>query len=110
MEMQTQISDLVVLVHGMGRTRVSMSPLVRPLERAGYNVLNWKYSSLRSTTAQAARQLANALRAHCYRADQSIHFVGHSLGCIIVRWLLANEELPIRVGRVVMLAPPNQGA
>ena len=29
---------------------------------------------------------------------------------IIVRWVLTRDTLPERVGRVVMLAPPNQGA
>src|SRR5690606_17234711 len=29
---------------------------------------------------------------------------------VIIRWVLANDSGPVRVGRVVMLAPPNQGS
>jgi pimeloyl-ACP methyl ester carboxylesterase len=38
-----------------------------------------------------------------------VHFVGHSLGNILVRWVLTHQP-PERTGRVVMLAPPNQGS
>src|SRR5690606_929213 len=38
--------ELVVLVHGLGRTSLSMWPLARALEREGFEVLNWGYSSL----------------------------------------------------------------
>ena len=36
--------------------------------------------------------------------------MGHSLGNIVIRYVLTRDTLPPRVGRVVMLAPPNQGA
>ncbi|MDP9348284.1 MAG: hypothetical protein M3P24_03955, partial [Gemmatimonadota bacterium] len=42
-------------------------------------------------------------------APARVHFVGHSLGNVIVRWVLANQP-PVSAGRVVMLAPPNQGS
>ena len=41
---------------------------------------------------------------------RAVHFVGHSLGNILVRWTLTRDTVPFSVGRVVMLAPPNQGA
>lgn len=101
--------ELVVLVHGLGRTRLSMAPLAWALEREGYQVMNWGYSSYTRTIPQLGRQLADDLEARGGARPERVHFVGHSLGNIIVRWVLANDPPP-EVGRVVMLAPPNQGS
>jgi pimeloyl-ACP methyl ester carboxylesterase len=101
--------ELVVLVHGLGRTRLSMVPLAWALEREGYEVLNWGYSSYTRSIPQLGRQLADELESRGGARPERVHFVGHSLGNIIVRWVLANDP-PEGVGRVVMLAPPNQGS
>jgi triacylglycerol lipase len=101
--------DLVVLVHGMGRTRLSMLLLARTLERDGYEVLNWGYSSTCCTIAELARELGEDLDARTGDEARRVHFVGHSLGNIIVRTLLAADP-PANAGRVVMLAPPNAGS
>jgi triacylglycerol esterase/lipase EstA (alpha/beta hydrolase family) len=100
--------ELVVLVHGMGRTRASMWLLGRALEAEGYRVLNWGYSSYAHTVPALGERLAADVTERAAGAPR-VHFVGHSLGNVIVRWTLAHRR-PGRAGRVVMLAPPNQGS
>jgi triacylglycerol lipase len=102
-------AEVVVLVHGLGRTRISMMALEWVLEREGYDVLNWGYSSTCCTIDELADELAEELRRADVASRGRVHFVGHSLGNIIVRSLLADRP-SIPMGRVVMLAPPNQGA
>jgi pimeloyl-ACP methyl ester carboxylesterase len=99
-----------VLIHGLGRTRRSMSWLARALRAEGYRVLNFGYHSRRESIASHAERLAAFLAASLSEDSREVHFVTHSLGSIVVRHLLTLEDPGARVRRVVMLGPPNQGS
>lgn len=102
--------ELVVVTHGMGRSVLSMWPIKKALEAEGYEVMTFGYSSYCCSIAEIGEELRTELKAYMGPQHTRVHFVGHSLGNIIVRYVLTRDTLPPRVGRVVMLAPPNQGA
>jgi triacylglycerol lipase len=106
----TATRELVVVLHGMGRTARSMRPIEDALRDAGFDVLNIGYSSYCCSIPELGAGVRRELDAHRRPMHTRVHFVGHSLGNIIARWVIAQQDAPAGVGRVVMLAPPNQGA
>lgn len=102
--------ELVVVLHGMGRTARSMRPVETALREAGFDVLNVGYSSYCCSIPELGAAVRRELDAKRKPEHERIHFVGHSLGNIIARWIVAQPDRPPGIARMVMLAPPNQGA
>ena len=87
-----------------------LEPLRRGLVRQGYRAVSWRYASLRGSIAAHAAQLAAvAKELDDDTTVERLHFVGHSMGAIVVRGALALQR-PRKLGRVVLLAPPIHGA
>lgn len=102
--------EVVVVLHGLGSGRWAMKPLAKRLRDDGFSVITFGYSTTSGGVADHAGTLAKVLEGQT--EAEKIHFVAHSLGNLVVRHYLADhaEKLDPRIGRMVMLAPPNQGA
>jgi pimeloyl-ACP methyl ester carboxylesterase len=106
----------VIVLHGLFRSDNSMKGMAKYLRDEGrFATFNVSYPSTQGEVADHAKTLARILE-NLHGIDE-IHFVGHSLGNLVVRHYLAdctdkaNGKCPdSRIKRMVMLAPPNNGA
>lgn len=95
--------ETVILIHGLWMPGLDMSLLKRRLEPQGYRCHILRYASLRRTPRENARRLLE----QCDRIDAPVlHFVGHSLGGLVIRHMFDLE--PQRPGRVVTLGTPHR--
>lgn len=97
----------IVLLHGQGRTRLSMVVLGKRFRSAGYQTLNFPYNQTIRSLDEISGQLVEFIGQKVKTSDY--HLIGHSLGNVIIRNAF-RKDYPAGLGKIVMLAPPNQPA
>jgi pimeloyl-ACP methyl ester carboxylesterase len=107
------VSDhVVLLLHGIFRSKDSFGPMVRALRAAGYEAHGVNYPSTRRSLEEHADQVE--LLVSRLEDARRVSFVTHSMGGIVARVMLARLGAAWRERvvphRLVMIATPNRGA
>ena len=99
---ETAVKETVILVHGLWVRGWIMALLGRRLRRCGFHTIIFSYPSMRVPLSQNALLLSRFVAGI---AAPRIHFVGHSLGGLLLLQMLAEHPEP-RAGRVLLMGSP----
>jgi len=100
----------VILLHGLWFNRTVMALLARRIRKAGFQTHCLSYPSMKENPSNNARYLHDYLQSLSLEVkEQSVHFVAHSLGGLVVLNFL-DHYLDFPVGRVVLLGSPVLGS
>ncbi len=97
-------SETIILLHGVLSTRMTMWVMRRRFNIKKYPTLNFNYWSSLKPLDAISRELILFIRANL--KTPTYHLVAHSLGNLVIRKAF-KYGLPKGLGRIVMLAPPN---
>jgi len=84
-----------------------MEPLARHLADQGFSTLNLPYPS----SSRPLEELLKWIKSNAspLATERPVHFLTHSLGGLMAR-LLIDQNPSWKIGRLLMLAPPNTGS
>ena len=100
--------DYVIILHGITRSNKHMQKLATYLQKDGFDVINLSYPST-THTIEDLTEIINKEISQRTPEDKRIHFIGYSMGGLMVRALIHKYNYK-NLGKVVQLAPPNQGS
>jgi len=106
----TKSKARVVLLHGTLRSSMQMRRLAKHLQKQGFKTINISYPSRHFDLKRLCDHTQKKIEAQTGMDSQyTIHFVGYSMGGLLVRTLLHHHR-PKQLGRVVLIGTPNHGS
>ncbi|OBT13934.1 lipase [Vibrio sp. UCD-FRSSP16_10] len=120
-EFSSHQNQQIIIVHGLARSASSMEKMSTRLSKHGYQVCVVDYSTLGraldKTLQDSTQQIDECIDQFESQFAQDkgsrIHFVGHSLGGLVIRDYLAKKPMVTHsshFGEVVFLGTPNKGS
>lgn len=100
--------DYVIILHGITRSNKHMQKLATYLQKDGFDVINLSYPST-THKIEDLTKIINKEISQRTPEKKRIHFIGYSMGGLMVRALIHKYNYK-NLGKVVQLAPPNQGS
>ena len=100
--------EAVILLHGFGRSAGAMWKLNERLGEAGFDVYDIGYRSFTQGVSEMQAEVKKKIKSKNLARYQKVHFVGHSLGGLLIRSFLQEHRL-MNLGHVVLLGSPNKG-
>ncbi|PLX09404.1 MAG: hypothetical protein C0596_02360 [Marinilabiliales bacterium] len=105
-----QARHKVYILHGWGNPKSIMHKVEKKVKKAGFEHENYAYPGLMVDLDSLGYLLYQDVKNEAF---DSVSFVTHSMGGLVFRSMLKfsgmDADLPF-IYRVVMIAPPNQGA
>lgn len=106
--------QFVLIVPGFLGSPLEFLPLKIRLAGAGFKPLTWWHLTVnRGIEGHTTDFLRWVERLGINPHTDTVHFVGHSMGAIIIRralGVLFSERAPLSAGRAVLITPPNKGS
>lgn len=99
-------NELIFLLHGLYMNPLLMLRFSRKLKKEGYIVKNLYYNSIKINKKKLFGRINKNIEKHSHK---KIHFVGYSLGGLIIRHYL-DEHSPQNLGNVVTIGTPHKTA
>lgn len=118
----SQSAKHVIILHGLYMHAWTMQPLAYTLGKYGFQAHCFGYFSVLHPLSTHSQRLNDWIRQR-FSADEPLHFVGHSLGGLVIRdfiyrygysenYLGMTSEMHVRqkIGRVVTIGTPHNGS
>ena len=97
----------LILIHGINDSSFGFKRMEKYFS-SEYKVINMDYPSLKYSITDLSKKYLKPVMERISSND-TINIVTHSMGAIILREYLKNNQ-PKNINKIVMISPPNQGS